>query len=122
LLAGSPWWPPAAAFGAAGIFEPSLMHVAVIRIELHLPLARSLKEKRAVVKPIVEGMRHRFSLSVAETGFHDKWQRAEIGVAVVSATAGHAQEVVDSVERWVWSRPDVEVSRFETEWPDAGSE
>jgi len=75
-----------------------------------------------VLKPIVEGMRHKFSLSVAETGFQDKWQRAEVGVAVVSATAGHAQEVVESVERWVWSRPDVEISRFETEWVDAGSE
>ena len=61
-------------------------------------------------------MRHKFSLSVAETDFQDKWQRAEIGVAVVSSTVAHAQEVVDSVERWVWSRPDVEVSRFETEW------
>ena len=92
------------------------MHVAVIRIELHIPAARSLKEKRAVVKPMVEGIRHRFSLSVAETDFQDKWQRAEIGVAVVSSTPAHAREVVDSVERWVWSRPDVEVSRFETEW------
>jgi len=98
------------------------VHVAVIRIELHLPVARSLKEKRAVLKPIVEGLRHRFSLSVAETDFHDKWQRAEVGVAVVAATAAHAQDVVDSVERWVWSRPDVEVCRFETGWPGAGSE
>jgi uncharacterized protein len=92
------------------------MHVAVIRIELHIPSSRSLKEKRAALKPVVEGMRHRFSLSVAETAFQDKWQRAEIGVAVVSSTASHAQDVVDSVERWVWSRPDIEVSRFETEW------
>jgi uncharacterized protein len=97
------------------------VHVAVIRIELHIPSSRSLKEKRAVLRPIVEGMRHRFSLSVAETDFQDKWQRAEIGVAVVSATASHAQEVVDTVERWVWSRADVEVSRFETEWVDASA-
>ena len=73
-----------------------------------------------MIKPIVEGMRHRFSLSVAETGFQDKWQRAEIGVAVVSSTAAHAQEVLETVERWVWSRPDVEISRFETVWPDPG--
>lgn len=87
-----------------------------MRIELHVPAARSLKEKRAVLRPVVEGIRHRFALSVAETGFHDKWQRAEIGVAVVSSTAGHARQMVESVQRWVWSRPDVEVSAFETEW------
>ncbi len=95
------------------------MHVAVVQFELHIPHSRSLKEKRAVVKPIVEGIRSRFSLSVAEVGYQDKWQRALIGLAVVSDSYGHAAEVVDSVERWVWSRPDVEVCGFRAEWPDA---
>ncbi len=93
--------------------------MAVVRIELHVPAARSLKEKRAVVKPVIEGIRHRFSLSVAETGYQDKWQRAEIGVAVVSSTPAQAQAVVDSVERFVWSRPDVEVCAFKTTWQKA---
>jgi uncharacterized protein len=93
--------------------------VAVMRIEMHIPSARSLKEKRAAVKPVVEGIRHRFSLSVAEIGYQDKWQRAEIGVAVVSASASHATAVVESVERFVWSRPDVEVCALKTTWPEA---
>jgi uncharacterized protein YlxP (DUF503 family) len=92
------------------------VHVAILTVELHIPLARSLKEKRAVVKPIVEGIRHRFALSVAEVGYQDKWQRTEIGVAVVSGTTAHAAEVVDSVQRWIWSRPDIEVSRIDTDW------
>jgi len=96
------------------------IHAAIVQIELHIPSSRSLKEKRAVVKPIVEGLRSRFSLSVAEVGYQDKWQRALIGFAVVSDSYAHAAQVVDTVERWVWSRPDVEVSRFEAEWPDAG--
>ncbi len=92
------------------------MHVAVVRFQLHIPQSRSLKQKRAAVKPVVEGIRHRFSLSVAEVGYQDKWQRALVGVAVVSESQAHAAEVVDSVERWVWSRPDVEVSQFERQW------
>ena len=92
------------------------MHVAIGRVQLLIPQSRSLKEKRAVVKPIVEGIRHRFALSVAEVGFQDKWQRAAIGVAVVSGTTAHAAEVVDSVQRWIWSRPDIEVSRIDTDW------
>jgi uncharacterized protein YlxP (DUF503 family) len=92
------------------------VHVGVVRVELHVPHSRSLKEKRAAVKPIVEGLRHRFSLSVAEVGYQDKWQRALIGLAVVSETHAHAAEVVAAAERWVWSRPDIEVSSFETEW------
>jgi uncharacterized protein YlxP (DUF503 family) len=92
------------------------VHVAVLQLELHIPTSRSLKEKRAVLRPIVEGLRHRFQISVAEVGYQDKWQRALIGMAVVSDSYGHAVEVVDNVERWVWSKPDVEVTRFETEW------
>jgi uncharacterized protein YlxP (DUF503 family) len=88
----------------------------MVRFQLHIPQSRSLKEKRAVVRPIVEGLRHRFSLSVAEIGHQDKWQRATIGLAVVSDSPAHAAEVVDAVERWVWSRPDVEVSAFERQW------
>lgn len=97
------------------------MHVAVVQIELHIPTSRSLKEKRAVLRPVVEGIRHRFQLSVAEVGYQDKWQRALVGVAVVSDSYSHAAEVVASVERWVWSKPEVEVCRFDTEWVgDAG--
>ena len=92
------------------------MHVAVVQLELHIPTSRSLKEKRAVLRPIVEGIRHRFQISVAEVGYQDKWQRALIGMAVVSDSYGHAAEVVDNVERWVWSKPEVEVTRFEREW------
>ena len=88
----------------------------MVQCELHIPTSRSLKEKRAVLRPIVEGLRHRFQISVAEVGYQDKWQRALIGMAVVSDSYGHAVEVVDNVERWVWSKPEVEVTRFETEW------
>jgi uncharacterized protein YlxP (DUF503 family) len=94
------------------------VHVAVIQLELHIPTSRSLKEKRAVLRPIVEGIRHRFQISVAEVGYQDKWQRALIGMAVVSDSYSHAVEVVDNVERWVWSKPEVEVTRFETTWVD----
>ncbi len=94
------------------------MHVAVVRFELHIPHSRSLKERRAAVKPVVEGLRQRFSLSVAEVGYQDKWQRALIGLAVVSDSPAHAAEIVATVERWVWSRHDVEVCAFVTQWSE----
>ena len=94
------------------------MHVAVVQCELHIPTSRSLKEKRAVLRPIVEGLRHRFQISVAEVDYQDKWQRSLIGMAVVSDSYTHAVEVVDKVERWVWSKPEIDVTRFETTWVD----
>lgn len=94
------------------------MHVAVVQLELHIPTSRSLKEKRAVLRPIVEGLRHRFQISVAEVDYQDKWQRSLIGMAVVSDSYTHAVEVVDKVERWVWSKPEIDVTRFEVSWVD----
>ena len=92
------------------------MHVAVVRFQLHIPHSRSLKDKRAAVKPVIEGIRNRFSLSVAEVGYQDKWQRSLVGLAVVAGSQDHAAAVIDSVERWVWSRPDVEVFQFDRVW------
>jgi uncharacterized protein YlxP (DUF503 family) len=89
------------------------MHVQAVRFELHLPHVHSLKEKRAVIKPIVEGARRRYQAAVAEVDHQEKWQRAALGVAVVSASAHHAREVMDAVERFVWSFPEVEVVSVE---------
>ena len=53
-----------------------LMYVLAEEVELHLPHAHSLKDKRQVVKSIVEGGRRRFGVSAAEVGRQDSWQRA----------------------------------------------
>ena len=71
----------------------------------------SLKEKRSVLRPILEGCRRRFAVAAAEVDHQDLWQRAELGMAAVSSIAlGHAGEVLDAVERFVWSFPEVEVT------------
>ena len=62
-----------------------------------------------MIKPIIEGARRRYQVAAAEVDFQDKWQRAAIGVAVVAGGAGHAEEVLAAVERFVWSFPEVEV-------------
>ncbi len=85
------------------------MHVAALAIELHLPDCHTLKAKRAAVKPIVEGLRRRFQVAAAEVGHQDKWQRASLGVAVVAGSHAHACDMLDAVERFVWSFPEVEV-------------
>jgi hypothetical protein len=92
------------------------MHAAALCVELHIPLAHSLKDKRAVVRPIVEGSRHRFGVAAAEVGKQDRWQAAELAFAAVASTAGHVEEVLASVERFVWSFPEVEVVSCERHW------
>ena len=94
------------------------MYVLAVAVDLHMPAARSLKEKRMVVKSILDGSRHRFRVAAAEVGFHDQWQRAELGFALVASTERHALEVADELERFVWSRPDVAVLSTERRWLD----
>jgi uncharacterized protein YlxP (DUF503 family) len=89
-----------------------------LSIDLHIPEARSLKAKRAVVKPIVEGLRRRFRVAVAEVDHQDQWQRAGIGVAAVASSPAHVADILDEVERWVWSNPDVQVLSMERTWLD----
>jgi uncharacterized protein YlxP (DUF503 family) len=90
--------------------------VLALSVELHLPGCRSLKDRRAAVKPILDGARHRYRISAADVGYQDKWQRARLGFAVVSPSVGQAREVMDQVERFVWSFPEVEVGSTERHW------
>jgi uncharacterized protein YlxP (DUF503 family) len=57
-------------------------------LELHVPASQSLKDKRQVVKSLLDGARRRYGVSAAEVGFQDQWQRARLGFAVVASSAG----------------------------------
>ena len=79
-------------------------------MDLHLPQVHSLKEKRAVIKPILEGARRRYSVASSEVAFQDRWQRALLGFSCVGPDGdGHVHEVLTKVEQFVWSFPEVEV-------------
>lgn len=90
------------------------MHAAAVCFELRVPESRSLKAKRAAVRPIVDGLRHRLHVSVAEVDHQDTWQRAAIGVAVVAESSRHLEQVLATVERFVANAPDVELLGEET--------
>jgi len=66
--------------------------IGYMEVELHIPHSHSLKEKRSVVKKVVERVKGKFNLSVSEIGHLDSWQSSIIGVAVVS----NSPKVVDS--------------------------
>ena len=58
-------------------------------------------------------------MASAEVGAQDAWQRAILGIAAVGATVGHVEEVLDEVERFVWSFPEVEVVSTDRTWAEA---
>ena len=85
------------------------MFIGSLRLDVLLGDVHSLKEKRALVRPVVAELRRRFEVAVAETGHLDLHRRAEIGVAVIAADAAHCREVLDSCERLVAARPELEL-------------
>ena len=70
------------------------MHVALLQVRLHLPEVTSLKEKRSVVKSILERSRSRYAVAAAETDDQDVHRSSVLGFAAVSASESHAREVV----------------------------
>jgi hypothetical protein len=73
------------------------MVVGVCTIRLRLIENRSLKGKRRVVKTIVDRVRARFNVSIAEVDHQDLWQSAGLGVAVVSNDRAYVHSILTSV-------------------------
>ncbi len=65
------------------------MVVGTLKIELHLHDNRSLKGKRKIVRSMVDKVKHRFNVAIAEIGSNDKWQRIELGVSTVGNDRRH---------------------------------
>lgn len=85
------------------------MLVALERFDLRIPGCGSLKEKRHVLKTLSNAIRSRFNVAVAEVDHQDLWQRAAIGVAVVSGERYHARRIMHEVEKLVERWAEVEV-------------
>lgn len=73
--------------------------VGVLTLEMRLDGSHSLKEKRHVVQSVKERLRNKFNVAVAEIDYHDLWQRALLAAVTVSSDHGHAEQVLQSVER-----------------------
>ena len=73
------------------------MFIGVLRLSFHLPGARSLKDKRQVVRSFRDRVRARLDVSIAEVDHMDLHQRATFGVAVVSNDATVCDELLASV-------------------------
>lgn len=73
--------------------------VGVLTLELHLDEAHSLKDKRHTVKGLKDRLRGKFNVAVAEIDYQDVWQRSLISAVTVSSDHGHAEQVLQLVER-----------------------
>ena len=89
------------------------MVVGVSSFELHLPSSRSLKDKRRVVKSLVDRIHQRYRVSVAETDFHDLHQRAEISMAAVTNGEGEMENLMEQIRSLVESETEAWLTRWD---------
>ena len=86
----------------------------MLRFSLRLPESGSLKDKRQVVRSLTQRIRNKFHAAVAEVEDNDTWQLATIGVAVVSNSAQHCDQMLRAVVEYAEdSRLDAEVFDIE---------
>ena len=90
------------------------MRVAVLHVELFIPYALSLKDKRMVLRRVKDRL-GKFNVAVAEVEHQDVWQRAALGIVAVSTTADHveqqlaaAADEIDRVEPGLVTRTELE--------------
>ncbi|HEX9339086.1 MAG TPA: DUF503 domain-containing protein [Pseudonocardiaceae bacterium] len=85
------------------------MYIGALELDVLLGDVHSLKQKRSLVRPVIAELRRRYEVSVAEAGHLDLYRRALIGIAVVASEAEHVQRVLESCERLVTSRVELQV-------------
>lgn len=81
------------------------MAISVCIFELHLPEARSLKQKRKVIKSLIERIHRRFRVSIAETDHHDLHQRCEISIAAVARSPADSQRLMSTIRELIDGEP-----------------
>ncbi len=91
------------------------MIIGVLTVELFLGEASSLKDKRKIIKSMVDRIRARFNVSVAEVGDQDIWQRSTIGISFVSCGQAHVHKVFAAIIRFIEACGDVLITDYRTE-------
>jgi uncharacterized protein len=97
------------------------MVVGISIFELHLPQAGSLKNKRKVVKSLVERIHQRCKVSIIESDHHDLHQRAELAVALVALSETEAERLFDLIRQLIDQNFDCVLLNWDPQLLDAAS-
>ncbi len=77
------------------------MVIALLTVELYIPGASSLKEKRMVVRGIKDRISHHYNVSIAELDFQDKWQRARLGIVQIGNDFKYVEKNMQAIFRLI---------------------
>jgi len=91
------------------------MFVGVLRLSFHIPGARSLKDRRRVIRSFKDRVQSRLRLAIAEVGDLETTQRAYVGIAAVSNEASRVDELLAAAASMASSVRDAVVTHRWTE-------
>jgi hypothetical protein len=92
------------------------MVIAVLTLQISIPVAFSLKDKRRVVKSLIARVRNEFNVSISEVDDQDLWQSAVLGVASVATSQAYAHGQLEAVIKFIdKERPDCPIGAYEIE-------
>jgi hypothetical protein len=91
------------------------MVAGICRMTLIIHDNHSLKGKRKVLKSIIDKVRNRFNISIAEVGSNDAWQKAEIGLAAIGNDRVFINSVIDKAVNFIEGLEIAEVTDYQIE-------
>lgn len=92
------------------------MHILLMKLNLHIPGAHSLKEKRRQVKSLKDKLSSRFNASVAEVDMLDSWQQSVIGITMISNDKSYLDKQYSLIENIVLEYAELELISADREW------
>lgn len=92
-----------------------MAHIGILELEFALHGCGSLKDKRHVVRSLVDRLRHRFEVSAAEIDYQDVWDRTKVGVALISAEHTAVQRLLEQLIDYAEATTEAELVGIHTE-------
>lgn len=88
----------------------------LIIMQLHIPLAQSLKDKRKHIKGLKERLQSRFNASVAEIDALDEWQKSVVGLTLISNDRRYLERQYSAIEQLLIEFRGVDLVDIKREW------
>jgi uncharacterized protein YlxP (DUF503 family) len=95
--------------------DPAIF-ISLLTVELRIPSAQSLKDKRSAVRGLKDRLRSRFNASVAEVAYQDKWQRAVLAVCMVDSDKRRLESGMARVRQLCEEAQGVQIVELHQQW------
>jgi len=88
------------------------MIIAIAEIELFLPYCHSLKEKRSIIKSLIDSLGKNNNISIKEIKYRDMWQRSLLGITSICNNTSSAQKFLNMIKNKIYEKDGTQITKF----------